>query len=273
MRDLDWSSPAPCHAYAGSPICECATCELEPPEWRKGFSSGEPATLESAVSHMLFALDRHREALGDWRRAPRREITAYPMRRAEAQAQAVVAWLTEHLEIDANEVLVLLEIRNAMYDSVLLREVDVTRTFVPAAWRALRLVSGAMTEHDWEAPAPCAAAVLSLWGRRCLCSLCTPATLRDQVHRVLDERSNGLDALADIATDRELLDQDPVEIEAMVAGLDAWLLEHAAGTGDELWCHLHRELRPCVYCACDADPELEARLTAPIPDAMHDVEL
>ena len=71
-----------------------------------------------------------------------REMAASPMRRFGAQAQAVLAWLMEHLEIDANEVLVLLEIRNAMNDSVPLREVDVTRTFVPEAWRALRLVSG-----------------------------------------------------------------------------------------------------------------------------------
>ncbi len=142
MRDLDWSSPAPCYAYVGSPICECATCELGPQEWKKGFSSGEPATLESAVVHMLSALDRHREAFDDWRRAPDREMAASPMRRFGAQAQAVLAWLMEHLEIDANEVLVLLEIRNAMNDSVPLREVDVTRTFVPEAWRALRLVSG-----------------------------------------------------------------------------------------------------------------------------------
>ncbi len=130
-----------------------------------------------------------------------------------------------------------------------------------------------MPEPDWEAPAPCAAEALSLWGRRCLCGACTPATLRDQVHRVLDERANGLQALADIAVNRDLLDQDPVEIEAMVAGLDAWLLEHAGGTADKLWCHQHQEFRPCVYCATDADPELEARLTAPIPDPLNDVEL
>jgi len=129
-----------------------------------------------------------------------------------------------------------------------------------------------MSDIDWDGPVPCAKDVLG-FGARCLCLDCRPTGLRAQVEQVLVARASALNVLPVAEADPTRLDSELEEFERIIADVNAWVLRHLGVSPEELWCDQHDELTPCLYCEVDTDEELAARLTAPIDDPLHDVEL
>jgi hypothetical protein len=107
----------------------------------------DPATVEDAAVLVLAALKLHlddvdilqRVSFGDDREA---EACADLIARSQRRADAAAAWLVSQLGLQDAEVSALSEIRSAMLGSVLVGSGASSQSFVPEAWRALRLVAG-----------------------------------------------------------------------------------------------------------------------------------
>ncbi len=147
MREPAWAGPAPCFADLEWPTCVCVVCRSPLSEWELELAEPDPATVEDAVVLVLAALKLHLDDLDVLRQVLFRndreaEACADLIARSRRRADAAATWFLSQLGLQDVEVAALSEIRSSMLGSVPLGSGAASRTFVPEAWRALRLAAG-----------------------------------------------------------------------------------------------------------------------------------
>lgn len=147
MLDPNWTAPAPCYADLRWPRCLCAACPPGPPTPSVKHDLHDPVSVEDATAMLLSALTWHIEDVEMIRREPCRndsetEEVASMISAAQRRVDLIASWMVEQLGLRRSEVMGLNEIRNAMLATGSLDAAASSRTLVPEAWRALRLVAG-----------------------------------------------------------------------------------------------------------------------------------
>lgn len=138
MRDVDWGTPAPCFAFVGAGSCYCLDCLASmDAELREAWAWPYRATtLAWAAAAVLVGWALDVEDLAREAEVPP-EAARFDMLRGRAAAE--LAWLGEHLDIDAAEATALAEL---MATFELARNDGQHLLALRDAWRALQLAAG-----------------------------------------------------------------------------------------------------------------------------------